>query len=254
MPGVKNAYHVSLGKSGSVWVSDDDGNLVQTDLQENALQKIKTSSEGTGYHTVTQNMDVIYADSKKHVIKRITIDNKVTEFIKTGDWEPLSINSSKINGDILAGMTKDKEVKVTRYNKTGREIQSIQRDNKEQELYSNPHYITENINGDICTSDISLRAVVVVNKSGHHRFSYSGQQSVFLPRGTCTDVVGHIIVCDGYFENRTIDILDQDGQFLRFLLKEQDVTVFYSVCIDDENNLHVGQYLSNKVAVFKYLH
>nr|XP_022312982.1 E3 ubiquitin-protein ligase TRIM71-like [Crassostrea virginica] len=64
VPGVKNAYHVSLGKSGSVWVSDDNGNLVQTDLQGNALQKIKTSSGCTGYHTVTQDMDLIYADSK----------------------------------------------------------------------------------------------------------------------------------------------------------------------------------------------
>ncbi|XP_078318935.1 uncharacterized protein LOC144620856 [Crassostrea virginica] len=252
LPGVKHAYHVSLGKSGSVWVSDDDGNLVQTDLQGNALQKIKTSSGGTGYHTVTQDMDLIYADDKKHVINRITMDKKFTKFIKTGDWEPLSIHSSKINGDILVGMTKDDVAKVTRYNKTGREIQNIQRDNKEQELYSYPRYITENINGDICTSDNGIKAVVVVNKSGHHRFSYSGQQSVFLPRGICTDVVGHIIVCDAYFENRTVDILDQDGQFLRFLLKPPDILP-RSVCMDDENNLHVGQYPTNKVTVFKYL-
>ena len=242
-----------MGKLGSAWVSDDDGNLVKTDLQGNALQKIKTSIEGSGYHTVTQDMDLIYADKKKHVINRITMDNKVTEFIKTGDWEPLSIHSSKINGDILVGMIKDNVAKVTRYNKTGREIQSIQRDNKEQELYSNPHYITENINGDICTSDISADAVVVVNKSGHHRFSYSGQQSKFYPYGICTDVVGHIIVCDGYFENRTVDVLDQDGQFLRFLPKKPDIICPYSVCMDDENNLHVGQYPINKVTVFKYL-
>ncbi|XP_078318800.1 uncharacterized protein LOC111119386 [Crassostrea virginica] len=252
--GVKNAYHISLGKSGSVWVSDDDGNLVQTDLQGNALQKIKTSGGPRGYHTVTQDMDLIYADSKKHAIKRITIiDNKVTEFIKTGDWEPLSIHSSKTNGDILVGMKKDNVAKVTRYNKTGREIQSIQRDNKEQELYSYPHYITENINGDICTSDFGIKAVVVVNKSGLHRFSYSVQQSGYLPGGICTDVVGHIIVCCGRFRKPTVDILDQDGQFLRFLLRRPDIRPPLSVCMDDENSLHVGQYLTNKVTMFKYL-
>nr|XP_022315206.1 E3 ubiquitin-protein ligase TRIM71-like [Crassostrea virginica] len=252
VPGVQNAHHVSLGKSGSVWVSDDDGNLVETDLQGNALQKIKTSSGDTGYHTVTQDMDLIYADRKKHVINRITMDNKVTEFIKIGDWEPLSIHSSKINGDILVGMIKDKVAKVTRYNKTGREIQSIQRDNKDQELYSNPEYITENINGDICTSDTGIRAVVVVNKSGHHRFSYSGQQSGFFPCGICTDVVGHIIVCDIY-ENPTVEVLGKDCQFLRFLLKPPDIRLPLSVCMDDENNLHVGQNDTNKVTVFKYL-
>nr|XP_022314599.1 uncharacterized protein LOC111119076 [Crassostrea virginica] len=198
-------------------------------------------------------MDLIYADSKKHVIKRIKMDNKVTEFIKTGEWEPLRIHSSKINGDILVGMIKDGVAKVTRYNKTGRKIQSIQRDNKEQELYSNPDYITENINGDICTSDFGIRAVVVVNKSGLHRFSYSGQQSGFRSYGICTDVVGHIIVCNICLENLTVEILDQDGQFLRFLLEEPDTFFPYSVCMDDENNLHVGQYYTNKVTVWKYL-
>nr|XP_022314597.1 uncharacterized protein LOC111119075 [Crassostrea virginica] len=175
VPGVQNAHHVSLGKSEIVWVSDDDGNLVQTDLKGKALQKIKTSGEPRGHHTVMQGMDLIYADCKRHVINRITMNNKVTEFIKIGDWEPLSIHSSKINGDILVGMRKDGGAKVTRYNKTGREIQNIQRDNKEQKLYRKPNYITENINGDICTSDLGMRTVVVVNKSGHHRFSYSGQ-------------------------------------------------------------------------------
>nr|XP_022315205.1 uncharacterized protein LOC111119385 [Crassostrea virginica] len=250
---VKNPFHISLGKSGSVWVSDDAGNLVQTDLQGNALQKLKTNSGDTGYHTVTQDMDLMYADKKKHVINRITMNNKVTEFIKTGDWEPLSIHSSKINGDILVGMTKDDVAKVTRYNKTGREIQSIQRDNKEQELYCYPHYITENINGDICTSDFGIRAVVVVNKSGHHRFSYSGQQSEFWPRGICSDVVGDIIVCGIYYENPTIDVLGKDGQLLRVLLKKPDIRLPLSVCMDDQNNLHVGKYLTNKVTVFKYL-
>ena len=253
VPGIQHTNHVSLGKSEIVWVSDDVGNLVQTDLQGSALQKMKTSGGCRGYHTITQNMDLMYADRKKLVINRVTMDNKVTKFIKTGDWEPLSIHSSKINGDILVGMIKDDVTKVTRYNKTGREIQNIPRDNKEQELYIYPRYITENINGDICTSDFGIRAVVVVNKSGHHRFSYSGQHSKFYPFGICTDVVGHIIVCDAYYENSTVDVLDQDGQFLRILLKEPDIALPYSVCIDDENNLHVGQYFTNKVTVFKYL-
>ena len=113
--------------------------------------------------------------------------------------------------------------------------------------------ITENINGDICTTDSYFAAVVVVNKSGHHRFSYSGQQSGFWPYGICTDVVGHIIVCDVYFENPTVDVLDQDGQILRFLLKEPDIILPCSVYMDDENNLHMGKNSTKKMTVFKYL-
>nr|XP_034310389.1 uncharacterized protein LOC105319289 [Crassostrea gigas] len=184
VPGVKSVDHVSLGKSDILWVNDDRGNLVQTDLQGNQLQKIQTigMSIFIGYHTVTQDGDLIYADRDNKVINRITSDKTIIGFIKTGDWTPISIHSSRINGDILVGMQMGK-AKVTRYNKTGKEIENIQRDNKGEEMYSYPYYITENINGDICTSDLIKKTIVVVNKSGQHRFSYKGQGSVFNPCG-----------------------------------------------------------------------
>ena len=252
VPGVVNAHHVSVEKSGRLWVSDGRGNLVQTDLQGNQLQKIQTSG-GRGYHTATQDGDLIYTDQDKIKIYRITRDRKITEFIKTGDWTPLSVHSSRINGDILVGMIKDKKAKVTRYSKAGKEIQNIQRDNQGQELYSHPHYITENINGDICTSDKN-NAVVVVNKSGQHRFYYTGQRSQFYPCGICTDVLSHILVCHGSFMSGTIHLLDQDGAFLSSILSpHQGIELPRGVCVDDENNLYVGQYGTNTVTVYKYL-
>ncbi|XP_052691539.1 uncharacterized protein LOC128169430 [Crassostrea angulata] len=252
VPGVGSVYHISLGKSGRLWVSDCFGHLVQTDLQGNQLQKIQTSA-GFGYHTVTQDGDLIYTYKDIKVINRITPDNTITEFIKTGDWGPLSIHSSHINGDVLVGMRKDGEPsKVTRYNKTGTEIQNIQRDNKGQGLYSTPYYITENINGDVCVSDYIKHAVVVVDKSGQHRFSYTGKGSKFDPYGICTDVLGHILVCDDI--SNTVHLLDQDGQFLSLLLTpQQGVKYPISVCVDDENNLSVGQYIITTVTVYKYL-
>ncbi|XP_062587761.1 tripartite motif-containing protein 2-like isoform X3 [Saccostrea cucullata] len=251
VPGVDNAFHVSLDQSHRLWISDINSNLVQTDLQGNVIQKIETSGGTQGYHTVTQNEDLIFTDYDKNVINRITQDNNITEFIKTGDWRPLSIHSSHINGDLLVGMVTDEEAKVTRYNKTGKELQSIQRDNKGQELYGEPNYITENINGDICTSDY-YKGVVVVNKSGQHRFSYTGQKSKFHPYGICTDVIGHILVCDT--DSKFLHLLDQDGQLLSLLLtKQQGVYNPGSVCVDDENNFYLGQYHANTLTVYKYL-
>ncbi|XP_048748906.2 tripartite motif-containing protein 2-like [Ostrea edulis] len=250
VPGVNQIWHMSLEKSGRLWVSDDECNLVQTAVQGNQLQKIQSSGE-YGYHTVTQDGDLIFTDIYNNVINKITLDNNITaEFINTGDWEPLSIHSSHINGDILVGMGENGETKVTRYNKTGKELQNIQRDNKGQKLYSRPIYITENINGDVCVSDFDKEAVVVVNKSGQRRFSYRGQESGFRPRGICTDVLGHILVCD----NTTVHLLDQDGQFLSLLLtKQHGIDDAISVCVDDENNLYVGQHNNNTVTVYKYL-
>uniref|UniRef100_K1Q1F5 Tripartite motif-containing protein 2 n=1 Tax=Magallana gigas TaxID=29159 RepID=K1Q1F5_MAGGI len=252
VPDVDHVCHISLGKSGRLWVSDQLGNLVQTDLRGKQLQKIQTNGRDEGYHTVTQDGDLIYTDRDNDVINRITPDNTITEFIKTGDWIPISIHSSHINGDLLVGMIKKGEPsKVTRYNKTGTEIQNIQRDNKGQPLYKYPLYITENINGDVCVSECGKHSVVVVNKSGQYRFSYTGQGSGFYPYGICTDVLGHILVCDKYSE--TVHLLDQDGQLLSLLLTDQQGVEYpYSVCVDDENNLWVGEW-GNTVTVYKYL-
>ncbi|XP_022341640.1 uncharacterized protein LOC111135665 [Crassostrea virginica] len=249
VPGVDSVWHVSVDKSDRLWVSDGSSNLVQTDLQGKQLQKIKTGVGAQGYHTATQDGYLIYTDRDKKVIYRITPDKKITEFIKTGDRTLLSVHSSRINGDILVG--KDGEAKVTRYSKEGKEIQNIQRDNQGQELYRRPHYITENINGDICTSDSSKYAVVVVNKSGQHRFSYTGQTLSFWPFGICTDVLGHILVCELY---SGVHLLDQDGGFLSVILSsQQGIAHPCGVCVDDENNLYVGQCCNNTVSVYKYL-
>ncbi|XP_061182625.1 uncharacterized protein LOC133190962 [Saccostrea echinata] len=247
VPGVKKVFHISQDQSDRLWVSDRNGNLVQTDLQGNQIQKIKTSGV-FGYHTVTQNEDLIFTVDNKKVINRITQDNNITEFIRT-DWVPCSIHSSHINGDILVGMMMGDEAKLTRYNKTGKELQNIERDNKGQGLYSQPFYITENINGDICTSDYEKEAVVVVIKSGQHRFSYTGQESGFIPLGICTDVLGHILVCD----INNVHLLDQDGQFLSLLVTRERGIYPISVCVDDENILYVGQNRNNTVIVIKYL-
>nr|XP_034312120.1 uncharacterized protein LOC105345229 [Crassostrea gigas] len=256
VPGVYNVLHISLGKAGNFWVSDDHGNLVQTDRMGNQLQQ-KMTSGGYGFYTVTEEGDLIHTDANNRAINRITQDKTITTFFKTGDWEPISIHSSHINGDILVGMVKDEKAKVTRYNKKGEEIQNIQRDKDGKELYDYPHYITENINGDICTSDYNKQAVVVVDKSGQYRFSYKSQATAFRPYGICTDLLGHIIVCDGI----SVYILSQDGQLLSLLTTQQIVGYASSLSVDDQNNLHVGQYISNlmgqyytnTVTVYKYL-
>ncbi|XP_052683018.1 uncharacterized protein LOC128163452 [Crassostrea angulata] len=252
VPGVDRVYHISLGKSDRLWVSDDSGNLIQTDVQGNQLQKIQTNGLFEGYHTVTQEGDLIYTDRDNRFIIKITPDNTITKFINTNNKIPLSIHSSHINGDILVGMMNNGEGNVTRYNKTGTELQDIQRDNKEEVLYIFPLYITENINGDILVSDFRKNAVVVVNKLGQHRFSYTGQVPVFNPYGICSDVLGHILVCGFYSD--TVDLLDQDGQFLSLLLtKQQGLQYPSSLCVDDENNLILGQRNTNTVTVYKYL-
>lgn len=70
VPGVDRVYHISLDKSGRLWVSDLTGNLVKTDLQGNLLQRIQTGGKHS-YHTVTQDGDLMftYINSYNNVFK-----------------------------------------------------------------------------------------------------------------------------------------------------------------------------------------
>ena len=91
-----------------------------------------------------------------------------------------------------------------------------------------------------------------MNKSGQHRFFYTGQGSGFRPYGICTDILGHILVCD--YVSNNVHLLDQDGGFLsRILSEQQGIEYPRGVCVDDENNLYVGQLRTNPVTVYKYL-
>ena len=54
--------------------------------------------------------------------------------------------------------------------------------------------------------------------------------------------------------SNTVDLLNQDGGFLSFILSsQQGIKYPFGVCVDDENNLHVGQANTNLVTVYKYL-
>ena len=264
VPNINGGYHMSIDStSGKIWLSDMVGNLLQIDLERNRVGKFvqiylkgnrprgDKFSRGCGYHKVTQSGFLIYTDKDKKVVNRMTLNNKIIEIVRTVDWEPISVHSSYLNGDILVGVKYEEEAKVIRYNKTGQEIQTIQMDSKDESLYRDPHYITENINGDICTSDYGKQAVVVVDEAGEHRFSYTGKKANFFPWGICVDTLGHILVCDECNDN--VHLLDKNGEFLSYLFtRQQSVKYPRVVSLDIENNLYVGQSGSNTLTIYKY--
>jgi hypothetical protein len=248
-----------------------------------------------GGHTLTEDGDLLFIDAKNKVSK-LTSDGTVTTLI-TIDRLADCIHCSRINGDILVGSHR----RVTRYDRTGRKLQAIKDrdrgrvrrylsydwekkevnewyDNGEY-LYDSPEYITENKNGDIWTSDGYKDAVVVVDKSGRHRFDYKGRQSGrtgrhrfdrksrhwfdytdrhrfdytdFRPRGICTNANGQVLVCDRL--NSNVHLLDQDGNFLSLLLTRNQHEIFrpLALCVDDHHNLYLGQEVSNTIKVYKY--
>ncbi|XP_062593289.1 uncharacterized protein LOC134254781 [Saccostrea cucullata] len=260
----EHVYHLFPLPPDNFWASGVFGNLMQYNMERKILKKITNSMtierKIYGDHTVTIKKALLYTDYSKNTVYRVANDMSINNLIQTGNWKPGAIYSSPINEHIFVGMERNLDNKITRYNKEGRKLQEIQWDVKRRKLYQSVNYITENINGDICTSDTKARQVVVVTASGEYRFSYSGHrsQSGFLPCGICTDVLGHILVCNGFItfkENcSSIHLLDKDGHILSFLLTpEQCPPHPRALCIDDKHNLWVGGWDSSAVYVYRYL-
>ncbi|XP_062568080.1 uncharacterized protein LOC134230331 [Saccostrea cucullata] len=259
----KDIFHITRMKSGNFWASDWVGNLIEFDSKGKLQKQITTGRSSYGYHAVTNEGELLYAEREKKAVFRLSNDMIEKKIIDTMCWVPQSIYTSKMNGDILVGMghESDEEVcKLTRFSTEGIKFQDIQKNEKGENLFKSTHYITENINGDICTSDTRGEKVVVVTKSGKHRFSYDGHQAQleFQPCGICTDVLGHILVCNGFygFCSRffSIHLMNKDGRFLGFILGPQLCPAApNTLCIDETHNLWLGTEDNSSVLVYKYL-
>lgn len=185
---------MSYRSRGRLWVSDKEGNLVLLDRHRHqALSTPSTETGGWewhGFHTVTENGDLIYIDrsTTNNIIKKRTQNDIITTFTTTGDWVPISIHSSRSNGDVLVGMVKNNEARVTRYTSDGEENHIT------LERGSYPHYITENDMNNVYISDFRLNTLVVVNTSGEHIFSYTFEEGI-KPYGLFAYRTNAIFVC-----------------------------------------------------------
>uniref|UniRef100_K1RKZ0 Tripartite motif-containing protein 2 n=1 Tax=Magallana gigas TaxID=29159 RepID=K1RKZ0_MAGGI len=257
---VGRCLHISCVTSDQVWVSDRN-TLILTDTTGVPLHRVADSRSDLygGLHTVNSQSELIYIN-RNYNINILSKDIKTTTtFIERTDstWRPRCVYWSPSTGDLLVGMcyinNYIKIGKVTRYNQSGQLTQTIQHDNTERGLFSIPYSITENNNGDVVVSDYD--AVVVAERGGRHRFSYTGRPSGvgLRPRGICTDALSHILVCDN--TTKTVQMLDKDGQFLSHLLtKSQEMGEPWSLSYDDNTHrLWVGSGYNNKVCVYRYI-
>lgn len=236
--------HISIHplEADRMWFGDKSGHILFTDKLGNKLDEIKTNGEADlfGYHTVTRSGDLMYVDQSVNSIKKYALDKTITTVITTGSWRPQCVYSSDMNGDILIGMTKGSDGRVVRYNYKGHELWQSLHDVQGHNIFQSPLYISENVNGDTCTSDgASNNALVVVDKDGKHRFSYKERQdtSNVTPHGICTDDLGRILVIFGL---HSIHMIDQDGQLIMVLLtRDHGMSRVFGMCVDNDNNLWV---------------
>jgi streptogramin lyase len=254
--GYNRLYGVSCVSEDQVWTRGyEDKTMKLLNLRGDLLTSVQTKSGGEPYDiAVTRDGDLLYTDWRNDSVN--LVKKKHRTLIRLQGWYPRGVCCTAA-GELLVTMrsklySMNKQHKVVRYSGST-ETQTIEYDDRGRPLYSGARYISENRNQDVCVSDTNADSVVVVTASGKLRFRYTGPPSniggSFTPAGITTDSRGHILVAD--CNNAHVHVLDQDGQFLRYI--RCGLSRPHGLCVDIRDNLWVSEERTAKVKRIKYL-
>ncbi|XP_062599640.1 E3 ubiquitin-protein ligase TRIM71-like [Saccostrea cucullata] len=253
--GLENAELVACVSNEEVWVARYR-TIRRINRNSTVLENVDISSGYIYGICLTEQGDLVFDNNTDKAIK-IVRSGKSRKLISLTKWKSCGICTTS-DGDLLVCMRSeiDYQGKVVRY--SGSNVsQEIQNDKENKPLFSsgiqNSLYVAENRNSDICVSDRGSSSVIVVNKEGEFRFTYTGNlnsktYSSFTPFGITTDTTCRILVADCY--NDCVHVMDCDGQFLSYITGN-GLSLPYGLSISTDNILFIGSQ-KDRVTIIKY--
>lgn len=253
---VESLWRISCFGTNEAWLSGKNKTITRVDMDGFVRETVTATCQKIPVDiSVSRQGDLIYSDAERGTVN--IVKNGVSETLITAPrgWAPKGLCSTE-SGDIMVNLNSGVQNKVVRY-RNGRKTREIFKDEKGELIFGRNKwmlFLVENRNEDICVSDYNADSVVSVDKAGRVRFRYTGSPAAgpeaFSPRQIVTDSLGQIIVAD--YNNVCLHILEQNGQFLKFL----DKCGFHSLCglsIDNMERLWVGFIDDGNVKVIQYM-
>ncbi|XP_062575302.1 uncharacterized protein LOC134237214 [Saccostrea cucullata] len=212
---------------------------------------------------VTKNSNVYFADFNKKCISCLSSSGSASTVISTLPFVPIGICQS-VDGGLLVSL-RERELDLYKLEShsrrlvrhitvTGDVIHEYEyQEDGHTRLFTLPYRITQNSNSGICVVNRTNEHVgdlVVMTSSGCITSVYRGQnlKNKFSPFDVECDSLCNILVTDIY--NKQIHLLSPDGNFLKFLLSDNEVNCPYTLSLY-KSTLWVGHW-EGLVKVFKY--
>ena len=234
---------------GRAWVYTDYGTLQLVDRDGTVRDTMRTDFDPNDM-IVTADGDLLMVDYDSKCIKSVS-KQKTFNTLFTMSGEPFGLCCLH-NGEIVVTFCYDSTVIV--YGKDGKIIRTL--DNIK---FRCPTSVAVNkVNHDIYVCDHvssncrSRGKLVTVEADGQLRYEYTGKGSKpFAPVDVCTDEMGLVLITD--HDNKRVHILDQEGQFIQYVLtSQQGLDCPTTIAVDREGYVWVGE-VGGHVKVARYL-
>lgn len=250
---------VAAASEEELWVSDNNlnGDLSLVNQDGRVIKSYQTKFIINDL-AVMASGDLLLTDGYNSKVVCMKKNGQLTEYVSTVPDTPWGICVTPSNEVFVTLCQHVGSVgKVIQISSDKTIKQAIKNNNGERDLFTIPHFITQNKNKDLWIQDKGYHHVVVVNESGKGRFTYNGptgvrMSSAFDPHDLSSTAEGNVIIAD--YANATLHLVDKDGQFLRYIMTSRDgLRGPYSLTKTINGVIWIGDNKQKKVFLVKNL-